>query len=90
MEANSGNKTYSNFYKSFTSFYEDKPDQTIAYAFRSATSPDNIGPTPILPGSDREDIESEPEYDTLCFDLTQEKEIPVVLCPPTSGGEALG
>ena len=77
MEVNCGNKTYSNFYKSFTAIFDDSPNCSAAFH----TIPSSEPIAPILPDDDRIDIEQEPEYSKLCFDLSKHKEIPVTISP---------
>ena len=80
MIVNNGNKTYSHFHKSFMSLYDCEPN--FAASFHSVTSSDPL--VPILPDSDRQDYETEPEYTKFVFDLSDNKEIPIILSsPPT-------
>lgn len=91
MEMNSGNETYSNFHKSFTSLCPDNPN-FAAFAFRcTPTERDDVNvpilpesDQPILPESDQRDFEMEPEYDKTVFDLSKQKDIPVIISQPTT------
>ena len=78
MQVNCGNRTYSHFHNTFLSLCDNTSN--FAASFHTATSCEPL--SPILPDSDRRDFENEPEYTKLVFNLSDKKDIPVVISSP--------